>query len=141
MVKQTKTMKKSKGTKKNKSTNPWFAFIKQVQVEKGIKKWGDAIKEAIKQKPRYHKEKKNLLSQKGGNHKAIEEDEPMSAGAEEVEETETEVKMNEGGDDEGEIEGEIEEKMMGGKKRRRKSRSTKKRKGSKTKKHRKSRRR
>jgi hypothetical protein len=146
MLKKTKLTKKvkSKSTKKNKKTNPWFAFIKKIQKEKGIKKWGDAIKEAVKEKPRYFKEKKNG-TQSGGDGMTEEDAENIEKENKKVI-NETERKNMEGGDDEedyiynekGEGEGEDNSEQNAGKRRRK--RSSKKRKSSKTKKQRKGRR-
>lgn len=61
-------VKSASSSKKSKRDNPWFAFIRKIQKEQGIKKWGDAIKAAVKEKPRYFKERKSGESQKGGEN-------------------------------------------------------------------------
>ena len=59
---------KTSSSKKGKRSNPWFDFIRKIQSEKKIKKWGDAIKEAVVQKSRYYKEQGTMpqKDKKGG---------------------------------------------------------------------------
>ena len=106
-------------SKKSKQDNPWFAFIRKIQKEQGIKKWGDAIKAAVKEKPRYFKEKKSG-EQKGGEQKGGENDDAI-------------------GDSDNDNEMSVEEQSGG--KRRRKRRTAKKSKKSKKSKSRRTRRR